>query len=201
MEAGEQLSALRAALVERGYQFLDDGSPTEINRALNAVVKRICAWGPFSFMEVTPAAAAPPLQIPRLVAIRYVKRADGQRLRHERLEVLSDRDLTRADLAQCYYVTGGDTIKVWPLDTGLLTVEAYARPLLMATDPDVCIIPASFSGLVLDMAHSELAKQNGQWDIVAGLRQDIVDQKAEFMEAMGSPGEDDELVLLTQDYA
>jgi hypothetical protein len=164
---GESRLALRSALLGRGYQYLEGDQP-KANRFINDGVQLICGkelW-PFLLTSVVVNDGQP---LPDRRGIAIVRDSAGEKLNRLDFAMTAQR---ASSAGYGYFVSGG-AIHTLPTSLSGMTVHYYAEGAVMDDDADLCVIPRSFSDVVLDAAAIGAAKDAREWGEVATLRSEL----------------------------
>lgn len=172
--AGQTLAQLRDRMDARGYDNLTvDRKSRLVNDALNWIYRQE-RW---PWMEYTGQGVAP-LLVSRLVAVESAHIYDATVTRQRRLEHISAKEIQAmgADVddpgwPQGFYVTGGETINLWPKPaaTVQIKVRAWVMPPELTQDTDIPEIPQAFAEVIEDKACQLAAKDNHDWETVTAL--------------------------------
>ncbi len=137
---------LKSEVIARGFDFQDS---TRVGRWVNQAYTELCDQEDWPFLRATATGPAP-LAISNLGVIKSVRRADKTPLEPE-IDPHADYliDLPATGTALYYYLSGGSTVTVAPLDTGSITVRYWQVPTDLVSDVDVPIVPARFHELIV----------------------------------------------------
>lgn len=137
------LTALQTEVAGWGFDYL---STTRVNYFLNRAYQELCEEEDWSFLEATTSGAAP-LAISDLRTIESVTDTT-QRIKLwplDRRHILdSDYSLTSAGAPTYYYVTGGNTVAVYPFTANSLSVRYWKVPTALSSGADTPVLPARF---------------------------------------------------------
>jgi hypothetical protein len=135
-------------------------SELRAGRFINDAYQELCDCESWPFLEdahtgTSPATIADYRKVQTVVDTTHDRR----------LSFITETDLRSIDpeLAQtgapsAYYLTGGDTINVWPVSTVDLRVDFLKVPTDMSADGDEPLPPARYHGLIVDMAQIRAAR-------------------------------------------
>lgn len=144
---GTDLSGLRARLVDRGFDDLDEG---QLDYLLNTAYQEICDLEDWPFCEAN-TSGAPPLTVSTLRKIRTVRdTVQGIWLvRTDRSDVVeAGLDPNTAGAPVWYFIDSGTEIRTYPLG-GTLSVRYYEAPAAMALAADTPIVPERFRDIIV----------------------------------------------------
>lgn len=160
--------ALQAEVYARGFDYLNDGGAgvTRVKRWINEAMHQINDLERWCYLQASTSGAAP-VTINDLGAIESVVDVAN----FNPLTFMDRRDVTEyyADLtqtgnAQWYFVTGGNTVNVWPVSTATLTVRYYKTQADMSANGDVPLMPDRFRGAIVDLAAARALRDVSNFD-------------------------------------
>lgn len=161
---------LKTELAARGTDYLEPGRP---ERFLNRGYQMLCEEYPFDFLKKTVTAQTAPLALTDLREIVYVADATSDaelfELDERRVSYL-DPDSSETGTATYWYLAG-DTLKVYPADTGAsLTVRYVYVPAELSAAGDEPVVPQRYRNLIVDAAYYLALKDNDEFDSAAALK-------------------------------
>ena len=183
---GSTLAELRAEVLARGFDYLDDtAGATRLTRAINTAVSKVCRQDSWPFLQATGSGDGE-LAIGAFYHHPEDVRCDNRPLlRRTRQELAREgADFTRTGCAHSYFVDDGDTIVPFPLDEGVISAVWRHRPDKLVNGDDVCIVPSDYDDVVIDAAVRELEKDRHNWSAVQALAVEFETQIAEMRDSL-----------------
>jgi hypothetical protein len=176
----DTFATLATELTARGYDYL---SSTRQGLFINRAYQLICDEYDWPFLETELLAQTAPVTISDLRSVLYVADANtGSELYGEdqRLISAADPGRTSTGSAECWYITGGNVLNVYPADTSAsLTIRYIKAPadLSGSTEP---LIPQRYRYLIVDMAVYLALRDNDEYDSALALKQ-LIDYEVSRM--------------------
>lgn len=168
----DTFSMLKTEFAARGYDYLDD---TRQGRYLNRAYQIICDEADWPFLEKELTAQTAPVTISDLGRVLYVADAtQGTELYGDDQRTVSIADPARLNVgnANTWYITGGDTLNVYPADTAAsLTIRYIRVPAELSGASDEPLIPQPYRNLITDGAVYLALKDNDEWDAALAAKQ------------------------------
>jgi hypothetical protein len=158
-------SGLQTELFARGFTDLNDGGAGVVRakRWLNDAAHEIDDMNDWPYLNTTLTGTAP-LTIADLGTIETVGVAGSYNLapRDRRDLRRNCGDLATTGTAWAYYIVGGTTINVYPVQAGLsLTVDYWKVPVDMVANGDVPAMPDRYRMAIVDLAVERAARDRG----------------------------------------
>lgn len=158
-------AGLQAELLARGFSDMTSASDTvRIKRWLNDSMHEIDDMNDWPYLNTTTTGAAP-LTIADLGTIESVTNVTGGytlQPRDRRDLRAQYADLTTVGVAAFYYITGGSTINVFPVQSGLtLTVDYWKVPADLSANGDVPAMPDRYRMAIVDLAAERASRDRG----------------------------------------
>jgi len=138
---------IKAEVTGRGFDFQ---TTARLGSWVNDAYLELCDMEDWPFLIATATGAAP-LTVNDLGVVQGVRTATHVPLMAvDYREVAQDfTDLTVTGSPRCYYLTAGQTIAVFPVNTQSITVRYYRVPADLSADADVPVVPARFHELIV----------------------------------------------------
>lgn len=175
---------LQTEVQDRGFHHV---SETRIARWINQAYLEICHKQDWPFRETTATGTAP-LTISDLGKVLWVvDSTNDQPLRGgldaRRVQEM-DPDLTATGNPARWYLTGSDTLRVWPTNaTVSVTVHYLSKPTELSGE-DEPLVPSEFQNLIVDGAVIRAYRNADESDKAKGLRADWNEEMATMYEAL-----------------
>ena len=146
------LGTIETEVKARGFSDLSD---TRLGYFINRAYHSLCELYNWPFLEATTTGTAP-LTVSDLRTVLYVMDTTaGEELYGYDQRTVRERDpkLESTGSPEIFFLTGTDTINVWPANTDhTLTVRYIEVPADLATDSDTPVLPARYHYLLVDGA-------------------------------------------------
>lgn len=158
--------AMQVEFYARGFADLNDGGAGVVRakRWLNDAMHEIDDMNDWPYLNTTTTGAAP-LTIADLGVIESVTNVAGLytlRPRDRRDLRREYGDLTTAGTACFYYITGGSTINVFPVQASLtMTVDYWKVPVDLSANGDTPAMPDRFRMAIVDLAVERASRDRG----------------------------------------
>jgi hypothetical protein len=165
-------TALQAEVFARGLSYLNDGGAgvTQVKRWINDAMHMIDDMSDWPYLTASTTGTAP-LTINDLGKIESVAHAStyqtlAQRSRGELTDTYAN--LTTSGIGQEFYVTGGNTINVYPADTATtLTVTYWKVAPDLVAGSDTPLMPDRFRYAIVEYALAVGLRDESAQDAVA----------------------------------
>ncbi len=148
----DNLQELRSEFAARGFQYLPG---TRKDRLVNLGYMELCEEEDWPFLEATTSGTAP-LTVSDLRTIESVTNTTNELelLPRDRRELVSgDPALDATGTAVSYYITGGDTINVYPANTAdTFKVLHWKVPAQLDDESDTPLVPSRWRYLIIERA-------------------------------------------------
>lgn len=159
------LAGLQAEFFARGFSDLSDGGAGVVRakRWLNDAMHEIDDMNDWPYLNTTLTGTAP-LTIADLGTIETVGVADRYNLApRDRRDLRHNYgDLATTGTAWAYYIVGGTTINVFPVQAGVsLTVDYWKVPVDMVANGDVPAMPDRYRMAIVDLAVERASRDRG----------------------------------------
>lgn len=182
-------SELVAALQSRGFDYL---STSECEGYVNDAYRLdICEAADWEFLSTT-ATGTSPLEVTDLRSIEYVINSTQERKmksRDRRFITDFNPDLSAKGNSVYYYVTGGNTINLYPSSEDTMSVRYYkVAPKLTGTDTP--LLPERFHTLIVDGAVARAYENSDDYELAQAARNNFLTRLQVAMEALLDPFRD-----------
>lgn len=194
---------MKAAFERRGFDYLD---PTDLERYLNdAYLLDVCEEEDWPFLEATSEGEAP-LEIADLRTVEYVidktldERLDP--LKRARITDELNADITETGTPGYYYLTGGNTVNVYPVAADTLLVRYWKAPeALSGTDEP--LLPSRFHTLPIDGAVARAYEDSDDYELAEAAKARFDKRLDAMAESLGMLQRDapDDLIVITDPAA
>lgn len=185
-------ATLLSDVLARGYAQYNDAGPqlAMVKRMINDSARDIDGMYQWGYRETT-ATGTPPMAITDLGQIQAVTNVTGPYtlVPRDRRDLRQEYgDLTTAGTAVFYYITGGSTINVYPVQAGLtLTVDYWKTAPDMTADGDLPLMPDRYRRVIVEQTVIKLARLRQQDPVVASATQERDAIVAQMINELGLP--------------
>jgi hypothetical protein len=171
MPDGLTLADLRLEVKARCPKFLTD---TRANMFVNQAYLQVCSAFDWDFLQTTVTGAAPLTLTRPQTVLSVVDTACAQPLRYiDRRTVVEQLDASVSQTGSpVYWWLEGDTLKVFPVSTGTLSVRLVQQPTPLALDADQVSVPLRFNDVLIDLATAKALRACDQADLARVVQQD-----------------------------
>ena len=183
-------STMQTEVYARGLDYLNDGGAgvTRVKRWINNAMHRIQEMADWPFMQTSTTGAAP-LTVSDLRKVEAVWDSTNktQLYQRSRADLLRDtEDLTLTGTPQYFYVTGGNSISVWPANTSVsLTVYYWKYGTDLSANSDTPLVPDRFRQAIVDDAVAQGLADAGDLVGAAAARGERDALLAQMLESFG----------------
>ena len=194
-------TALQTEFFARGFSYLNDAGAglTRAKRWLNASMHDIDDMERWPYREATATGAAP-LSVTDLGLIEtVVDTTNNRQLEYRSRESLVEDypDLTLAGTPAFYYVTGGNTVSVYPTRTsGSLLVRYFKTGPDLSSGSDAPLMPDRFRDAIIEYAVAKALRDqsNFQEAALASQAGDAIVQRMRAVFALQHGGHEAQII-------
>ena len=147
------LAEFLAEFYAMGFSYLSD-TPAGVARAtrwINQAYRELCGLERWPFLEATVVAAAPATvaDLAEVLSVVDTTNANQTLAQADQVTLSATVDLTSLGVPQCYYITNGTTVNVWPVATNQLSIRYVVKPSNLTAGTDTVIVPSEYSDVIV----------------------------------------------------
>ena len=188
----------------RGFDYMSNAKAA--GYVNDAYLVDLCGAEDWPFLEGTVTGVAP-LSMPEFESLEFVIDTTEEKKLHplDRRNLTDDYpNLSTTGTAIYYYLTGGSTLNVYPLNTTDSLFVRYWKTPSRLSGTAVPLIPERFHSLIIDGAVARAYEDSDDYELAQNAEQKFLARLQKMREALLEPyrdGPDDFIQITNHDFA